>query len=407
MAPPVAAQDDGDFKAWARKEAIPLDAQRRGFRSLDRVVTEARLIGVGESVHETETFLTFRFQLLQDLVRRHRVTAVVLESGMPEAMALDDYVRGRTSTVDFEDALTSGYGSLREFRNTMTWLREWNRGEGRRRPVSIYGSDLPGRAGNMIPALDRLPDFSVGDPVVKTLIDSIRPVAVQIGSGWWRGAAQKYDPLPAETKLKLANDVSLLVERVNYISRGAGERGEWAMRMAFVIQQLEAQLRLGAYSATVPRDLAMAENTLWVLTRIAPDERAVYWAHNAHVQKVDAHGGPLPPGPLIGAGRRFAVVLGKQYLAIGTAYGGPARDDGSSTIPGSVDGVLETVNGGRPFLLILRPDGPQPPAIASWLSQERPMRFQTKYLDLALGQAFDVLAYFDQAVPAVRVGATE
>lgn len=123
---PLAGRPDAAFVAWARHRLVPMDSSEPAFRTLDGAIAGARLIGVGESVHEVQPFLTFRFQLLQDLVRRHRVTALILESGLPEAMTLDDYVRGKTATIDFDAALPGGFGGLSEIRRTMEWLLEWN-----------------------------------------------------------------------------------------------------------------------------------------------------------------------------------------------------------------------------------------------------------------------------------------
>ena len=399
-AEPIAAQPDAAFVAWARGRMIPLDAAGEAFRSLDAGISAARLIGVGESVHEVQTFLTFRFQLLQDLVRRHRVTALVLESGLPEAMVLDDYVRGRTAAVDYDAALPAGFGSLGEIRRTMDWLREWNLGPGRARPVAVYGADLPARSGSMVPALDRLQELTAGDPDIKILIDAVRPLAVRVSGGWWRAATEKYSALPADAKAALTSDVSRLVEGVQRLSQGDAERLEWARRLALVVQQNEAMLRLGAFSPAAPRDQAMADNTLWVLGRLAPEERAVYWAHNAHVQRVPVQGSKgsaLPPGSFPAAGTRFAAALGQQYFAIATAYGGPSMDNKTPAEGGSVDATLEKVATG-PFLLSLRTE-PGSPAVASWLSEERSMRFQVGYLLVPLGAAFDAVAYFDRATP--------
>ena len=401
---PLAAQpdpSDAAFVAWARDRIVPLDAAGQAFRTLDGAVAGARLIGVGESVHETQTFLTFRLQLLQDLVRRHRVTALVLESGLPEAMAVDDYVRGRTASVDFDAALPAGFGSLAEIRRTMEWLREWNLGPGRGRPVSVYGADLPARSGSMVPALDRLLELTAGDPGVKALVEAVRPTAVQASGAWWRQAAEKYGALPAETKAALTANVNRLVEHVNRLSVNDADRLDWARRLALLVQQNEATLRLGMFAPTAPRDQAMAENTFWVLGRLAADERAVYWAHNAHVQRAPVQGPTLPPGRFPGAGMRFSEALGNKYLAIATAYGGSSRDKGTAPEDGSVDAALEKVAAGS-FLLSLH-TGEVPAAVASWLSKERPMRFQVEYLRLPLGGAFDAVAYFERATPAVRV----
>jgi len=118
-------QSDVAFVQWARGRIVRIDSSGRAFKSLDRGITGARLIGVGESFHETQPFGTFRRQLLEDLVRRHRVTAPILESGLPDAMALNDYVLGRTDAIDFAAAIPGDLGTLVHIRDAMTWLRQW------------------------------------------------------------------------------------------------------------------------------------------------------------------------------------------------------------------------------------------------------------------------------------------
>ena len=51
----LAAQSDTAFVECARGRVVPIDST-------------GRLIGVGESVHEAQPFLTFRFELLKDLL---------------------------------------------------------------------------------------------------------------------------------------------------------------------------------------------------------------------------------------------------------------------------------------------------------------------------------------------------
>ncbi|HEU4523274.1 MAG TPA: erythromycin esterase family protein [Thermoanaerobaculia bacterium] len=394
------AQTDQEFVAWAKTRVVPIDSGGSAFRSLDASLEGVRLIGVGESVHDAEPFLSFRLQLLQDLVRRHQVTAVILESGFPEAMTLNDYVHGRTATVDYKAVLPGGNGSLATLRTTMEWIRAWNLGEGRGRKVSVFGADLPRRSGSIVPALDRLAELTAGDDVTASLIDAVRPTAVRVTGNWWRDTTKKYEALNADEKTAFAVNVSLLVQRVQHLP-ARDDRTEWARRVALVVQQGEDALRLGMFSPTIPRDIALAENTLWVLRRLGAGERAVYWAHNAHVQKTPVKGAPLPAGAFPGSGQRFDVVLGAQYYAIGTTYGGPSMDDATAATPGSVDATLESVSEG-PYLLLLRRSAP-PPAIESWLAKERPMRFQVGYLDLPLGPAFDALVFFEGASDAARV----
>jgi erythromycin esterase len=400
MTSALAGQTDTAFVEWARGQHVSIDSSREAFRALDAGISGATLIGMGESVHETEPFGAFRLQLLQDLVQRHGVTALVLESGLPDALALDAYVQGRAAAVDFDTAIPGDLGTLTEIRRTMEWLREWNLNAGRKRPVHVYGSDLPGRQGSMVPALDRLQDFLPQRSDVQAGIDAIRPVATRISDTWWQGAAQKYDSLSAAEKSTLESNVRLLGERVTAVSGGEADRVEWARRIALVLQQSEETLRLGMFAPAAPRDRAMAANTLWVLSRLGADERAVYWAHNAHVQRAVVTGPALPPGRFPSAGSRFADALGTRYYAIGTAYGGPARWDATVASMDSVDATLEKVDQ-TPFLLVLR-TAARPSAVNAWLTEERLMRFQGGYLLLPLATAFDAVAYFDHATPAAR-----
>ena len=398
----TALADDASFVDWARQHAQPIEADGKAFASLDGRLEGVRLIGVGESVHEAEPFLSFRGALLQDLIRRNRVTALVLESGLPEVRAMDAYIKGRTSTVDFNAALPGGHGTLSGMRRTMEWLREWNLGAGREHPVSIYGADLPVRSGSMVPALDALAELARGNAEIESSIGEIRPIAQQVAHTWWKGAAGKYAPLPPESKAALASGVARLSAAVDRASDLDAERLEWARRNAFVVRQFEEMLRLGAFHPAMSRNRTMAGNAIWVVGRLPPGERAVFWAHNAHVQRARVKSPSLPPpGDYPSTGSFLHEALGKQYFAIGTAYGGPSLDKSTAPESNGVDAALgEALQ--QPFLLGLAPDRS---TAAKWLEVDRPMRFQVGSLTLALGSAFDAVAYFPAASRAERAEA--
>ena len=392
--------DDAPFVEWSRRHAVSLRSGQHAFQRLDRELRTVRLIGVGESVHETEPFGTFRLDLLEYLVKRQRVTALILESGLADGIPVNDYVHGRTSSIDYQTALPGDLGTLEHVRATVEWLRAWNAGPGRRNPVSIYGADLPGRAGSFLPALDRLEKLVEGSSEMQSAIESVRPLAEKTSSTWWRGAAQKYDALTAEEKNALTAGIDLLVERADAMKSDDAERLAWTRRIARVVQQHDTHLRLGAFHPTAPREVALAENITWLLDRVPGRERAVFWAHNAHVQREVVTGKSLPAGRFTGSGGHLGAAMGDRYFAIGTTYGGPSRQDQSPPVEGSIDGALERV-GVTAFLLPLR--SPKRPAeVKSWLAEERPMRFQVGYLDLPVGTAFDAIFFFDRAVAAPR-----
>lgn len=395
----LAAQDDSGFVAWGRPRVAALDSTA-AIAALAPGLGPVRLIGVGESVHDVRQFFEFRLALLQSLVRHHRVRAVVLESGLPEGMAADDYVSGRTDTIDFDAALKYGFGSYEEVRRSVRWLREWNAGPGRAAPVRLLGIDLPASAGSMVPALDRLTGL-VPDPTVRATVALIRPIAERATGPFFRPAIARYDSLGPATRDSLQRLTARLVQEVERIRLPDAERTRWARRLARVAQQTETMFRLGAYHPDNPRDRAMAENTRWVLDQVGPGDRVVLWAHNAHVQRYPIEGPPVPTGTTPSMGTLLGRELGAGYLAVGTAYGGASLDSAAAPVAGGVDRALGALGPG-PYLLPLRgrpSDGP----LAAWLDARRPMRFQLGHLLVPLGRAFDAVAYFDRVDRAVRV----
>ena len=389
------------FVAWAKARALPLEPAGEAEKALDPFIRRARLIGLGESVHESEPFLSFRVRILKDLIRRHRLTAIVYESGLAEAMAADDYVTGRTQTVDFSEALSGGHGHLAGIREFMEWVREWNRTEGRARPVHVYGADVPGRQANMVPGLDGLTRLATGHPAILAAVEAIRPTATAIGAPWWRPAQEKYNALSAEAKAALREGVLQLLRETETARGIEAERLAWIRRVAITVEQYETMVRLGAFSATSPREQAMAANLLWILGRLGEGERAAYVAHNAHVQRVSVEGPSLPPGRFLSAGELLAPKLGDAYVPIGTTYIGPARNGGEAAPAESLDAVLSRISS-KPFLLPIGKGTSMPGSARAWLRMPMPMRFQVQHLILNVDAGFDALAFFDSASPAPR-----
>ena len=391
---PLGAQSDSGFAAWAGTRAVPLASPARAFRALDSAAADARLIAVGESLHDVPRFMELRFDLLQHLVRNRRATALVLESGLPEAVAVDEYVRGRRDTVDFAAHLGSGYnGPI--VRRAMAWLRAWNLGEGKAHPVSVYGADISiGDGRSMLPAMDGLHAIAGTDPRVAAVLDSLRPLATRVAGQWWNAAIRNYGALAAGEKARLTTLTTDLVSASRAWRAGTAEQRAWAERFALIVQQDEVMLRNGPFSAENPRDAAMTANTRWIVDRLPSGERAVLWAHNAHVQRVAIKGGPVPPGEFPSMGQRLARELGEAYFAIGTSYGGPSLDSASAPRAGSVDAALAGVSPSS-YLLPLR-DASAGGALKSWLHAERPMRFEVGHLTVPLADAFDAVVHFDR-----------
>jgi erythromycin esterase len=396
---------DSTFAAWARGRLTPLGTitDSTPIPGLSARLRRAAVIGVGESVHEVHEFLLLRARLLRQMVAEAQVTSVALESGLPEGRAVDDYVTGKTDTVDFTAALKYGFGELSEVRQVFRWLRAWNAGPGRSRPVHVYGVDLASSAGSMLPALDPLLALleRVDRAEAARLRESLRPLAARASGAFWRPAALRYDSLTASERATLRTEAARLPAlALRHRAKLGHEDADWAHRLARVAQQFEEMLRLGAYHLSNPRDRAMAENTFWVLGRQPAGGRVVLWAHNAHVQRVEISGPASPAsGPVTTMGLIIGRRLGSRYLAIGTSYGGPSLDSATVVAAGGVDRALGDLSARSPFLLDL---SGAPPTVRPWLDRPRPIRFQVGHLMVPLGRAFDLVGYFEVVERATR-----
>ncbi|NYH78515.1 erythromycin esterase-like protein [Actinopolyspora biskrensis] len=71
------------------------DADDADLEVLREVVGRARVVFLGESAHFTAEFNRIRDRVLRFLVRRMGFSALVLESGLPEGLAVGRWVRGR------------------------------------------------------------------------------------------------------------------------------------------------------------------------------------------------------------------------------------------------------------------------------------------------------------------------
>jgi erythromycin esterase len=407
----AAAQGPPTVFGWIRDHAHRFalgDSTGTGLGSLAERLDGARLIGVGESIHFQREFLELRSALLRELVSRKKVTAVALESGLPEAIALDRYVTGQTDRIDWPRVLNYESATFTEIRAAFEWLRAWNREPGHR-AVHVYGVDLPAGGGGMLAALAPLLEYL--DRVDPTRAARARrgllPLATRLDSPYFRQSVSRYDSLPPSEKHQLDREVAALSAAVragaaSYPKRSSRDEYDWAVRFATVCEQEAVFLRLSPYHPTNPRDVAMAANTEWVMRREGPEGHVVLWAHNAHVSKRPIEG-PASPArtPVPSMGSLLANTLGPGYRVVGTTYGRAVTD--SLPDPSSLDAAMAAADS-VPYWVGVGLDGRDlTPDVRQWLDAPHPIQFQgVGYLALVPRLAFDVVVYFPRIQPATR-----
>jgi erythromycin esterase-like protein len=145
----------------------------------------------------------------------------------------------------------------------------------------------------------------------------------------------------------------------------------------------------------------MMENVLWVLRHQPRSGRLLILAHNAHVfaETLSVTLGPPRPRAPILLGQRLQAALGKRYVVIGTearvlGYHLEEQDPVNQGSLGSALGEL-----GRGWLLIDLDAAARDPALAAWLQERHPVRFQWGYQRIRPAVAADFLVYADSLSP--------
>ncbi|MBX3119378.1 MAG: erythromycin esterase family protein [Fimbriimonadaceae bacterium] len=112
-------------------------------------------------------------------------------------------------------------------------------------------------------------------------------------------------------------DVDKLIKGVAQIREQGQLRKMFEEDYKNVAIVLDFMIYLPKYLAAIkqnPRDVFMAENTIWAVEKYLPKKKAMLWGHNYHIARTEA---PLPES----CGTELNRRIGKRYYPIGFAFG--------------------------------------------------------------------------------------
>lgn len=297
--------------AWISETAVPLASvtptdSRSDLAAFTTMVGSARLIGLGEATHGSREFFTMKDRLFRHLVQDAGVTAFAIEATMPEAFAIDTYVRtGVGNPAVLLSHLYFWTWNTQEVADLIAWLREWNQ-QHPGKQVGFYGFDM------------QYPGVAIDS--VTSYVARVRPSLSDAFAGDYsciaayrndtRGVfAQKYVPSSPDCGSGADAAYNRLIEHQSELTAASSDRAfQLALRMARVVVQWETLSR--STSAGAVRDEAMAENVGWLLDREGPGGRLVLWAHDYHISR-----------NIRTMGADLDEKYGSDYLPIGFAFG--------------------------------------------------------------------------------------
>jgi erythromycin esterase len=339
-------------------------ANRANLAPLRAIIADARVVALGEPAHGVHEPLAFRNHLLDYLVTELGFSAIAVESAFPESRGLADYIAGGPGTLDavVGENRTWWPELLEENLQLVRWLRSYNMGVGRRRPVRFYAIDLsytgPWGSRPTTAALE----------LVLRYLDRVDPNSARSARATFEPWLRRLtDPTVSWTKPEhdaftaTIDDLGGLLERerVAYLAVASAADYEWAHRAVVVAQQTDRMFRVAptdppsdrvppsAWRMVNARDAAMAENVLWALGKEGPAGRVLVVAHDVHVQSAPTAGGPWDAYERMptAMGQYLRAALSERLVVIGTSEAASAPATAAHTgTPGAPFDALVVVD---------------------------------------------------------------
>jgi erythromycin esterase len=375
--------------AWLAGRSTPLTAVTTttapaadaDLGAFDRIVGQARVVGLGESTHGTREFFQVKDRLLDHLVRRHGFDLFAIEANQLAVERLNRYVLGDTGTTRDAMRVMFRVWNTEEMAALVERVRAHNLATPAR-PVRFVGYDMQD---NRTPFDSLVAFVAMAEPAFESRVRAL--------SDEYRAERSFATPhLPEERRRAWhVRAESLWVEvagrRPAWLGMariGADSiRAEWAVHAADLFRQAA---RLNATLNSPDRDSLMAANLDWAMRTLYPRSRVVVWAHDVHVAKGGDAKLSFNAGAELGAHLRRTYGHDYRAFSLLTRTGAYSATRGFTdhtmisaeafaAPEGSVEAALANV--ARPAQsigLIVDLRGPHDEPGAQWLWRSRPVR---------------------------------
>ena len=398
------------FIEWASDHAVAIEsldpsAPATDLEPLGEALGSARLVGLGESRHDTREQLLLKGRLVRHMVRDLGFRALILEESVPHVKSLDRYVT--TGEGDLRDLMNNLAGwylwDTEEMLELIQWIRHINQERKPGQMVRIFGVDITAPAPGVRAVIASLK--SAGADILL----NERSLGLDLQRGdFWPGTWERYSALSDERRNELAANYEELIEivtekRLQLISSSSVEEYERTLMLATIGKIGNNFFSSGGLEiGGAIREHGMAQATLRILDREIPDEKAILWAHNLHIAKSSFRMPGLLEGVLNPMGVELSAELGDDYIAIGGSFGRgsyppelPPGERLFESVPeDAMDGALASV--GVPFFLINLRGVEQNSAASRWLQKEREWKAQDSNALLVPSESFDIVYFVEK-----------
>lgn len=406
--------DDEAVVGWLRQQAVPIRHLQAGngfddFQPLKQILSDVRIVGLGEATHGTREFFQMKHRLVEFLVTELGYTAFSIEASHAACLPINDYV---LHGVGERDEVLTGQGylawSTEEFSALLGWLRQWNEQAPEDRKVRFWGTDVTSN-GN-------------GRHIVQAYLRRFAPDRLAAAEALFRVLAEGEARWPMRLDEASNARVRAVMPELDDLTAWLDERREELAdkssaaeidRVRFLVS-IMGQWWAGGVDG---RSGHMGRNLIQLIERARPDTRVVYWGHNYHI------GVETFPDKDATAGQMLRERYGTAYYACALEFGQGSyqtrivdedglMDDFKSdrvgpALAGSLPWYLSQVEL-QAYLVDVR-TAPMDPSVERWLDTPRTEHGgigwaygadpEASYEPVTVRQQYDGVAFVEQSTP--------
>lgn len=306
--------------SWARRIAVPLDtvdaaAPLDDLQALRRMIGDAQVVGLGESVHGAAELITLKHRVLRFLVEEKGFRSVAWEEQWTTGVVVDDYITGRTDDLDAVMGQMGPQWQSDEVADVLRWLQDFNAGRDDKVHfvgVEFYLTGLLAYDGVDAYVASVAPDRLAE---LRAHLGPITPATADIGAH-----IATYQAVP--DKQPYIDNARRVHDLVAGLPHAPGDRDHaGSLQHARQILFFYEHFALPVGESFGYRDARAAENLLW--WRDLTGDEVAYWAASPHTANAPQMRIVVPPDPdmvFASAGSHLRRRLDHHYLSISFTF---------------------------------------------------------------------------------------
>lgn len=277
-------------------------------QQLKSIVSDKKIVALGEATYGTHEFYTTKTKLVQFLVQECGYKVFAMETYF-SANLLNDYINGKQN--DLSKVIRNVYTvyHTHEFVALLRWFRQYNQSVAVAQRVKFYGIDSQ----HMDNLFGQLTAY----------IGHVDPLYIRECAEKLQILQEQLDPSRRKNYLKAIDEVHQHVRerKKEYVLLSSLKQWQWADKVLAVMRSAVLQGAVKdrkSLEVLALRDEAMADNVKWLLNYEGETTKVIVWAHNKHIRKTTTLSAKESYPSM---GQRLSEFFGEAYYAVGFDFG--------------------------------------------------------------------------------------